>query len=147
MRLSHVYVRALALGCFYSHISTRTFRTASLDSCAEISPFSGVIKSGRVWRKPGTGKRCSECGPHSDPASLSDTLLSWREDVVNQCLVECGSNNLSLLSPNGQVITWKTNKHRGAEQVWTGHGVQDKSFRSVFTEQSVPGKNEEKPVA
>ena len=32
------YVRALALGCFYSHISTRTFRralTASLDSCAE----------------------------------------------------------------------------------------------------------------
>ena len=36
---SHVYVRALALGCFYSHISTRTFRralNASLDSCAEI---------------------------------------------------------------------------------------------------------------
>ena len=36
---SHVYVRAWALGCFYSHISTRTFRralTASLDSCAEI---------------------------------------------------------------------------------------------------------------
>ena len=34
-----VYVRALALGCFYSHINTRTFRralTASLDSCAEI---------------------------------------------------------------------------------------------------------------
>ena len=25
---SHVYVRALALGCFYSHISTRTFRRA-----------------------------------------------------------------------------------------------------------------------
>ena len=24
--MSHVYVRALALGCFYSHISTRTFR-------------------------------------------------------------------------------------------------------------------------
>ena len=36
---SYVYVRALALGCFHSHISTRTFRralTASLDSCAEI---------------------------------------------------------------------------------------------------------------
>ena len=36
---SHVYVRVLALGCFYSHVSTRTFRralTASLDSCAEI---------------------------------------------------------------------------------------------------------------
>ena len=36
---SHVCVHALALGCFYSHISTRSFRralTASLDSCAEI---------------------------------------------------------------------------------------------------------------
>ena len=36
---SHVYVRAWALGCFYSHISTQTFQralTASLDSCAEI---------------------------------------------------------------------------------------------------------------
>ena len=35
----HVYVRVLALGCFYSHISNRTVRralTASLDSCAEI---------------------------------------------------------------------------------------------------------------
>ena len=35
----HVYVRALALSCFYSHISTRTFwraLTASLDSRAEI---------------------------------------------------------------------------------------------------------------
>ena len=36
---SRVYVRAWALGCFYSHISTRTFRrtlTVSVDSCAEI---------------------------------------------------------------------------------------------------------------
>ena len=36
---SHVYVGALALGCFFSHIGTRNFRralTASLDSCAEI---------------------------------------------------------------------------------------------------------------
>ena len=55
---SLVYMRALALGCFYSHIyiSTQTFRralTASLDSCAKIksAPFSGVTKSGRVWRK------------------------------------------------------------------------------------------------
>ena len=48
-------MRTLALGFFYSHISTRTFRravTASLDSCAETEyPFSGVTKSGRVWRK------------------------------------------------------------------------------------------------
>ena len=54
---SRVYVRAWALGCFYSHISTRIFRralTASVDSYAEITyecPFSGVTKSGRVWRK------------------------------------------------------------------------------------------------
>ena len=42
---SHVYVRALALGCFESHISTRTFRralTASLDSCAEIKSAPSV---------------------------------------------------------------------------------------------------------
>ena len=42
---SHVYVRALALGCFYSHISTGTVRrplTASLDSCAEIKSAPSV---------------------------------------------------------------------------------------------------------
>ena len=67
---SHVYVRALTLGCFYSHISTRTFRramTTSLDSCAEIEyPFSDVIKSGSL--EEGAGKRCSECDSalHSD---------------------------------------------------------------------------------
>ena len=36
---SHVHVRAWALGCFHSLISTQTFRralTASVDSCAEI---------------------------------------------------------------------------------------------------------------
>ena len=34
-----------ALGCFYSHISTRTFRralTASVDSCAEIKSAPSV---------------------------------------------------------------------------------------------------------
>ena len=55
----HVYVGAWALGCFYSHTSTQTFRrtlTASGDSCAEIK--SGVTKSGRVWRKvPESGAR------------------------------------------------------------------------------------------
>ena len=42
---SHVYVRALALGCFSSHIRTGTFRgalTASLDSCAEIKSAPSV---------------------------------------------------------------------------------------------------------
>ena len=69
---SRVYVRARALGCFHSLISTETFRralTASLDSCAEIlkeCPFSGVTKSGRVWRKV----------PESDARSVRAVLTS-----------------------------------------------------------------------
>ena len=43
MDAPHVYVRAWALDCFYSHVSTRTFQRALT--------FSGVTKSGRVWRK------------------------------------------------------------------------------------------------
>ena len=42
---SHVYVRAWALGCFHSHISTQTFwraLTASVDSCAEIKSAPSV---------------------------------------------------------------------------------------------------------
>ena len=42
----HVYVRALALGCFYSHISTRNFcrraLTASVDSFTEIKSAPSV---------------------------------------------------------------------------------------------------------
>ena len=41
----HVYVRAWALGCFHSLISTGTFRralTASVDSCAEIKSAPSV---------------------------------------------------------------------------------------------------------
>ena len=48
----------------WSLISTQTFRralTASVDSCAGIKstcPFSGITKSGRVWRKvPESGAR------------------------------------------------------------------------------------------
>ena len=57
MDASHVYVGAWALGCFHSHISTRTFRralTASVDMHLrgdKECPFSGVTKSGRVWSK------------------------------------------------------------------------------------------------
>ena len=43
--VSHVYVCALALVCFYSHISTGTFRralAASVDSCAEIKSAPSV---------------------------------------------------------------------------------------------------------
>ena len=78
--MRHVYVRAWALVCFYSLISTQTFRralTASVDSYAEIKiecPFSGVTKSGRVWRKvpesdADAGKQFLGCG--------SFRILSW----------------------------------------------------------------------
>ena len=53
MDASRVYVRALTLGCFYSHISTQTFRralTRSVDSCAEIKSLEEAA-----------GKRYSEC--------------------------------------------------------------------------------------
>ena len=43
---SHVYVGALALGCFYSHISTGTFwraLTTSLDSCVEVKSAPSVV--------------------------------------------------------------------------------------------------------
>ena len=43
--LYHVYIRALALGCFYSLINTQTFRralTASVDSCAETESAPSV---------------------------------------------------------------------------------------------------------
>ena len=42
---SHVYVHALALGCFYSHNSTWSFQralTASSDSCVEIKSVPSV---------------------------------------------------------------------------------------------------------
>ena len=54
---SHVCVRALALGCFYSHISIGTFRralTASVDSCAEIK--SALQWRNQIWEE--FGGRC-----------------------------------------------------------------------------------------
>ena len=49
----HVYVRAWALDCFHSRISTQTFRralTASVDSCTEIKSalFFFLDKSEKV---------------------------------------------------------------------------------------------------
>ena len=56
MDASHVYVRALALGCFYSHISDPTISEGADRVAGQLRgdkecPFSGVTKSGRVWRK------------------------------------------------------------------------------------------------
>ena len=57
MDASRVYVRAWALGCFYSHISARTFRralTASVDSCAEIEVECPVL--GNLQREQVKGR-------------------------------------------------------------------------------------------
>ena len=76
MGASHVYVGALALGCFYSHISTRTF-TEGADCVGgqlrgdKECPFSGVTKPGRVWRKvPESDGVCTGCSI-SGPAAVS----------------------------------------------------------------------------
>ena len=51
---SHVYMRALALGCFYSQY--RNFLDGADHIVGQLRgdkvyPFSGITKSGRVWRK------------------------------------------------------------------------------------------------
>ena len=58
MDASHVYVRALALGCFivtviliYPNLSEGADRVAGQLRGDKECPFSGVTKSGRVWRK------------------------------------------------------------------------------------------------
>ena len=81
-------------GCFYSHISTRTFRralTASVDSCAEIKStpqFSGVTKSGRVWRNV----------PESDARSVPRVLT---------IVLRCGWLFLSSASPQPDSVAWR----------------------------------------
>ena len=64
MDASHVYVRAWALGCFYSHIYQYPNLSEGADRVGgqlrgdKECLFSGVIKSGRVWRKvPESGAR------------------------------------------------------------------------------------------
>ena len=63
MDASHVYVGAMALGCFYCHISTRNLSEGADRIAGQLRgdkecPFSGVTKSGRVWRKvPESGAR------------------------------------------------------------------------------------------
>ena len=63
MDASVVYVGAMALGCFYCHISTRNLsegpdRIAGQLRGDKECPFSGVTKSGIVWRKvPESGAR------------------------------------------------------------------------------------------
>ena len=103
MDASHVYVRALALGCFYNHISTRTFwrmLTASLDSCAEIK--SGVTKSGRVWKKV----------PESDARSVINTQTFRRALTAS---VDSCAEIKSGVTKSGRV--WRKVPESGARSV------------------------------
>ena len=65
MDASHVYVRSLALGCFYSHTNTKLSegadRVAGQMHGDKERPFSGVTKSGRIWRKVPESDARSEC--------------------------------------------------------------------------------------
>ena len=74
MDAPHVYVRAWALGCFYSHISKYPKLSEGADRVGgqlrgdKECPFSGVTKSGRVWRKV----------PESDARSVVQELCESR---------------------------------------------------------------------
>ena len=76
MDTSHVYVRALALACFYSHISTRSFRralTASLDNCAEIKSAPSVA----LLNLAKFGGRCRKAMLGVWMPPLSQPTQSW----------------------------------------------------------------------
>ena len=62
---AHVYVRVWMLGCFYS-LSEGADRVGGQLCGDKECPFSGVTKSGRVWRKV----------PESDDRSVGSTQ-SW----------------------------------------------------------------------
>ena len=74
MGASHVYVRALVLGCFYSHISMTegADRVGGQLRGDKECPFSGVTKSGRVWRKV----------PESDARSVPHRVSSGQSNSV-----------------------------------------------------------------
>ena len=71
---SHVYMRAWAQGCFHSHISGPIHSEGADRVGGQLRgdkdcPFSGVTKSGRVWRKV----------PESDARSVDITMQRERE--------------------------------------------------------------------
>ena len=85
----HVYVRAWAIGCFHSLISTRTFRRALTDRVGgqlrgdKECPFSGVTKSARVWRKvPESDARSVSCCH-----GLEETIAVHWTQIVKYSLV------------------------------------------------------------
>ena len=93
MDAPHVYVRAWALGCFHSlnyqypNLSEGADRVGGQLRGDKECPFSGVTKSGRVWRNLGAGKRCSECELNSVcmGMSLSLSLNGLLKTAVGPC--------------------------------------------------------------
>ena len=75
MDASHVYVRALALGCFGATVILvpEHFGGRGDKEC----PFSGVTKSGSL--EEGAGKRCSECG--TAPVLFAHTDIALTKPV------------------------------------------------------------------
>ena len=76
MDAPHVHVRACALGCFYSLISNPdllegTDRVGEQLRGDKECPFSGVTKSGRVWKMP-----------ESDARSVTRLLVTANETVL-----------------------------------------------------------------
>ena len=74
----HVYVRAWALGCFqfyqYPNLSEGADHVAGQLRGDKECPFSGVTKSGRVWRKVPKSDAWSvghSLSPRSCPATRS----------------------------------------------------------------------------
>ena len=111
MDASHVYARALALGCSHSLISTQIFRralTASVDSRAEKMvecPFSGVTKSGSLEER--AEKRCSECGTNHE-------LLDFKSSSGEHPVV-CVDFNYSIILIFQAAIVLKSGTHRDEE--------------------------------
>ena len=87
-------MRVWALGCFYSHISNNNNGQSNpnLSEGADRvggqlrgdkeCPFSGVTKSGRVWRKV----------PESDARSVRPSLMWSDRSDVNGVAATCGPN-------------------------------------------------------
>ena len=96
--VSHVYVRTLALGCFYSHNSTQTFLEGADHFGGPLCrdkdyPFSGITKSGRVWRKV----------PESDARSVIEDMSGdgWIYLVLRvEVVISLFFTGRSVCSPN-----------------------------------------------
>ena len=73
MDAAHVYVRAWALGCFHPNLSEGADHVGGQLRGDKECPFSGVTKSGRVWRKV----------PESGARSVTLTTASERADICS----------------------------------------------------------------